>query len=80
MACGTAVVCSDIPIFREVAGAAAEFFEPSSAKELANGVNRLSAERLLERREAGLKRANEFNWDASAKVISNLIDELTTVG
>ncbi len=78
MACGTAVVCSDIPVFREVAGAAAEFFEPSSPRELANAVNRLSAERLLELREVGLIRANQFSWDASAQVISNLIDELTT--
>jgi glycosyltransferase involved in cell wall biosynthesis len=78
MACGAAVVCSDIPVFREVAGAAAEFFEPSSARELANAVNRLSAERLLELREVGLNRANQFSWDASAQVISNLIDELIT--
>ncbi len=76
MACGTAVVCSDIPVFREVAGDAAEFFAPSSAQSLADAVNRLSSNRTLELRDKGLTRASHFSWDASARVLSNLIDDL----
>ncbi len=80
MACGTAVVCSDIPVFREVAGDAAEFFEPSNAKSLAEAVNRLTSERLSALRDKGIQRSNHYNWDASARVLSNLIDELAARG
>lgn len=76
MACGAAVVCSDIPVFREVAGDAAEFFAPSSAQSLADAVNRLSSNRALELRDKGQTRASQFSWDASARVLSNLIDDL----
>ena len=76
MACGAAVVCSDIPVFREVAGDAAEFFAPSNAKALAEAVNRLTSERLSELRHNGLQRSKHYNWDASARVISNLINDL----
>ena len=34
MACGTPVVASDIPVFREVAGPAAEYFDPRSTNDL----------------------------------------------
>lgn len=77
MACGTPVICSDIPVFREVAGEAAEFFEPSSPSALAESVRRLTSQRLIELRAEGIARASKFNWDASARVISNLIDELS---
>jgi glycosyltransferase involved in cell wall biosynthesis len=76
MACGAAVVCSDIPVFREVAGEAAEFFAPSNAKALAEAVNRLTSERLSALRHKGLQRSKQYNWDASARVLSNLIDEM----
>jgi glycosyltransferase involved in cell wall biosynthesis len=76
MACGTPVVCSDIPVFLEVTGGSAEFFEPSNSKALAEAVNRLTAERVSSLRASGLKRASHFSWDASARVLSNLIDEL----
>jgi glycosyltransferase involved in cell wall biosynthesis len=80
MACRTAVVCSDIPVFREVAGEAAEFFEPSNAKALAAAVNRLTYEHLSALRHKGIQRSNHYNWDASAQVLSNLIDELSARG
>lgn len=76
MASGTAVVCSDIPVFREVAGEAAEFFEPTSAQALADAVNRLNTDRLAALRAKGLERSTQFSWDASARVISNLIEDL----
>jgi glycosyltransferase involved in cell wall biosynthesis len=36
---GTKVICSDIPVFREVAGDHAEYFEPTNAGALANKVS-----------------------------------------
>jgi glycosyltransferase involved in cell wall biosynthesis len=76
MACGTAVVCSDIPVFREVTAGSAEFFEPANAKSLAEAVDRLTSERLTRLRTEGIERSAQFSWDASARVLSNLIDEL----
>lgn len=76
MASGTAVVCSDISVFREVAGEAAEFFEPTNAQALADAVNRLNTDRLASLRATGLERSSQFSWDASARVISNLIEDL----
>jgi glycosyltransferase involved in cell wall biosynthesis len=80
MACGAAVVCSDIPVFREVAGEAAEFFAPSNAKALAEAVNHLTSERLSALRHKGLQRSKQYKWDASARALSNLIDELAARG
>jgi glycosyltransferase involved in cell wall biosynthesis len=76
MACGTAVVCSDIPVFREVTGGCAEFFEPSNPKSLAEAVNRLTSERLPARIDSGIARSAQFSWDGSARVLSQLIDDL----
>jgi glycosyltransferase involved in cell wall biosynthesis len=76
MACGTAVVCSDIPVFREVTAGSAEFFEPANAKSLAEAVDRLTSERLTELQAEGFERATHFSWDASARVLSKLIDDL----
>lgn len=76
MASGTAVVCSDISVFREVAGEAAEFFEPTNAQALADAVNRLNTDRLASLRATGLERSSQFSWEASARVISNLIEDL----
>lgn len=76
MACGTPVVCSDIAVFREVAGDAAEFFEPGNPVALAEAIKRLKPKRLNALRAKGLARSRQFDWDVSAKVISDLIDEL----
>ena len=76
MACGTAVVCSDIPVFREVTAGSAEFFEPANAKSLAEAVDRLTSERLTELRAEGIERSAHFSWEASARVLSKLIDDL----
>ncbi len=76
MACGTAVVCSDIPVFREVTDGYAEFFEPSNPKSLAEAVNRLTSELLPARIDSGIARSAQFSWDGSARVLSQLIDDL----
>jgi glycosyltransferase involved in cell wall biosynthesis len=76
MACGTAVVCSDIPVFREVTAGSAEFFEPTNAKSLADAVDRLTSERLTRLRAEGIERSAQFSWDASAGVLSKLFDDL----
>ena len=69
MARGVPVVCSDIPVLREVAGEEAVFVDPAEPASIAGGMRRLLAggaevERL---RIAGRERAARFTWEATAE-------------
>ena len=65
---GTPVVCSRIPVFVEVAGGAAEFFEPDSAEGLAAAVTRACGlRRAAELHEAGPINAARFRWAECAR-------------
>ncbi len=68
MACGTPVVCSDIPVLREIAGPAAEFAPPDDPAGLADAILRVLTD--LPRRTAmiaqGAARAARFTWDRAA--------------
>jgi glycosyltransferase involved in cell wall biosynthesis len=66
-ASGAPVVCSDLPVFREVAGNNAHFFDPTHADAFLNALeNAISVGRtpdaVLERRQ----HADTFSWDRSA--------------
>ncbi|MGO8736804.1 MAG: glycosyltransferase family 4 protein [Terriglobia bacterium] len=69
MACGTPVVCSRAASLPEVAGEAAEYFEPASAEDLATAIERVldSEERQSELRQKGLERAKHFSWYECAR-------------
>jgi glycosyltransferase involved in cell wall biosynthesis len=69
MACGTPVVCSRAASLPEVAGDAAEYFEPTSVESLAAAMERVlgSAERQAELRRRGLERVKLFSWDDCAR-------------
>lgn len=69
MACGTPVVCSRAASLPEVAGDAAEFFEPLSVEDLAAAIERVLASRDLQAtlRSKGLQRARQFSWDECAR-------------
>jgi glycosyltransferase involved in cell wall biosynthesis len=69
MACGTPVICSRAASLPEVAGDAAEYFEPTSAEDLADVMEKVlgSPERQAERRGRGLERAKAFSWDTCAR-------------
>lgn len=64
LASGCAVIASDIPAFRAVAGGAAELVRPGSSVDLAEVISRLlsdpSAIEALSR--AGRNRAGDFDW------------------
>jgi glycosyltransferase involved in cell wall biosynthesis len=68
MACGTPVIASDIPVFRELFGEAALFIDPHESKEIANAVMKIIEDRSLamKLREQGLRCASRFSWDAAA--------------
>jgi len=69
MASGTPVICSRAASLPEVAGDAAEFFEPSSVDDLAEAIERVlnSPERKAELHQKGLERAKQFSWEECAR-------------
>jgi glycosyltransferase involved in cell wall biosynthesis len=68
MAAGTPVVCSDIPVFREVAANAALFAAPDNASRWAHEIGRVLADPELVRdlQEKGHTRAATFSWKRTA--------------
>ncbi len=71
MACGTPVICSDIPVLREVASDAALFYHPRDHQGMAEGVRRLIADNTLRGGlvQRGLERASAFGWDRCARAV-----------
>jgi glycosyltransferase involved in cell wall biosynthesis len=77
MAGGTPVVVSDIPIFREIGGDAAVFFDPGSPESFAAAVRELEDKAEWKRHsQLARERAGHYSWDASAKA---LLGTLTAV-
>lgn len=70
MAVGTPVVVSDIPIFHEIAGGAASYFDPNDAAAFARAVLALEDPDLWQQRSnASVLRAAPFTWaDAAANL------------
>ena len=76
MGLGTPVVVSDIPIFREIGGDAAQFFDPQNADALVAELRRLEQPGAwLARSTAARAEASRFTWEASAE---HLLTVLTT--
>lgn len=73
LACGTPVIASDIPVFREIGGDRIEFAPPGDVHQWGERVLRLLREREQRpesweaRREAGEKHASAFTWAENAK-------------
>ncbi|NQX10216.1 glycosyltransferase family 4 protein [Microbacteriaceae bacterium VKM Ac-2855] len=77
MALGTPVVVSDIPIFREIGGAAAAYVAPNSAKGFAAAVRELEKSRVWRDRSAAARdRAAQYSWATSAGVLAEVLSEL----
>ncbi|HEY8534909.1 MAG TPA: glycosyltransferase, partial [Vicinamibacterales bacterium] len=78
MACGTPVLASDLPVFREVGAAAAAYCPGDDPEEWRDRTLELLAERdgapdLWERRRrAGMERASAFSWASAAEQLSDL--------
>ncbi|WP_084184924.1 glycosyltransferase family 4 protein [Desulfonatronum thiodismutans] len=69
MCSGTPVVCSDIPIFREILGSAALFADPSQPKAFAQACLQLLADQQSWSRYArlGYARVEKFTWSQCAR-------------
>ncbi|KQO64809.1 glycosyltransferase family 4 protein [Curtobacterium sp. Leaf261] len=73
MGVGTPVAVSDIPIFREIGGDVAEYFDPSSPAAVAAAVHRLEA-RWPSASRASVPEARRFDWADSAERVLEAVE------
>ncbi|WP_350349896.1 glycosyltransferase family 1 protein [Agromyces sp. G08B096] len=74
MRVGTPVVVSDIPIFREIGGDAALYFDADDPRALVAALGRLEQDGEWERRsDASLTQASRFTWASSAERLLELL-------
>jgi glycosyltransferase involved in cell wall biosynthesis len=68
MACGAPVACSNTTSIPEVAGDAAEYFDPESVEEMAAAIARVMGDASLREKlsRAGMERAATFSWRKAA--------------
>jgi glycosyltransferase involved in cell wall biosynthesis len=66
MACGTPVVTSNVSSMPEIAGDAAVLIDPSDPDSIAAGILRACGPEADEIRQRGYRRADQFNWGATA--------------
>lgn len=72
---GVPVVVSDIPIFHEVAGEGAEYFNHSDPKDFAQAVKKMQKlDNYKLRASRGQKHISQFTWDRSAQALLSAIE------
>jgi glycosyltransferase involved in cell wall biosynthesis len=68
MACGVPVICSDLPVLREIADGVATFCDPNDPAAFARAiVQTLDAPSTARTRQLGVERAGSFTWGRSAR-------------
>jgi glycosyltransferase involved in cell wall biosynthesis len=75
MACGTPVALARAGALPEVAGAAAEYFDPHDPADMADVLRRtvFGAGRAQARIDAGLTRAAKFHWNSAAAALAECL-------
>ncbi|MCY2974102.1 MAG: glycosyltransferase family 1 protein [Planctomycetota bacterium] len=74
---GVVPVISDTPVFHEVAGEGAIFFNPSSPNELANAVKSVLVLEIRTRTiQAAEKNLSRFSWDRAASITMQCYEDL----
>lgn len=82
MACGTAVIASDVAALPEVVGDAGVLVNPNDLDAIAAAMRRVVEDPELRRRleAAGMRRAAGFNWDRTAAIVRQMIHEAAGAG
>jgi glycosyltransferase involved in cell wall biosynthesis len=81
MRVGTPAVISDIPIFREIGGEAAVYFDPTDDASIVDAVRSLETPGEWEARSlASVEQAARFSWDRSADVLLELLRDVDRRG
>lgn len=80
MACGTPMLCSDIPVLKEVGGTAAFYTPLDNGPELASGLVRVLTDNHLrgEMVRKGFEQSRRFTWTGAARQTIALYHELAT--
>jgi glycosyltransferase involved in cell wall biosynthesis len=70
MARGCPVICSELPVLREVGGGAADYFDPGDPRSIAAAINSTLANpaRRAELARLGLERSSGFSWARTAQL------------
>ena len=79
MASGTAVVCSNLPCFRELYGDCVRYCDTYSALDYARAIEDLlkNPEKRLAMEQAGRERARELSWENCVRKTMSVYEELT---
>ncbi len=77
MASKLPVVCSDIPVLREVCGDEAVYFDPKDERDMADKISLVLSDRKLRQRliSSGLERARQFSWRKMAAQTLRVYEE-----
>jgi len=67
MACGVPVVCSDLPVLREIADGVAHFCDPGDPAAFARAMTEILDAGSGERGRLGIERAKMFTWERAAQ-------------
>lgn len=78
MSKGCPVICSDIPVLRDVAGEAATFVDTLSPPALAQEIQNLLADssRLKKAQEKGFAQAQKFSWESTSEATVRVLLEV----
>jgi len=78
MSCGARVITSEVSSLPEVGGDAAMYFDPNSAKQLANLMLQLAFDAPLLKilSEKSLAQAQQFSWEKTARKTLNVLQNL----
>lgn len=79
MQSGTAVLCSDLPVFREIASDAALYFNRNDADGILEALSRIERDRqfVQELSQKGRLRASQFSWDRTAEQTKKIYEQVT---
>ena len=69
LACGTPVVCSDLPVLHEIADGVAVFCDPMNPRAFSEAIRQiLDGPADNARRQLGIERARSFTWERAAEL------------
>lgn len=74
-ACGTPLIASDIPVFREILGETAIYTDPQNPHHMAGVIQRVLEDKSLadDLRHKGLQNASRYTWDESARQTGEIL-------
>jgi len=78
MSCGIPCVCSDINVFKEVAGEAAVYFDPKNTSNISQSIKKVIMDESLKDSliKKGHERSKLFSWENSARGMLRVFNEL----